>query len=270
LYVGPLGARRAGGGHESLVECAVMMNDLEDENRRLRRVVQRLSSASDNHQVFLEDAQTCNVELEHELMQQDAELRQKQSLLDDMHVRCDELCGILDSERDVADELRMKVQCIEDELEYLRRQPPLPATDFMVLSPKNEKDENLAKALQKAGADPSMFGPHQQRRLELLRRQLLESGNGIISGDFREDWREHRQHLGSKRSSILSLSKPEEELAPPLSAKADPDHRRYVELSGQLAGEELLLPPLPLPCLLLYPFSPCTFSGTCGMPHHLT
>jgi len=76
-------------------------------------------------------------------------------------------------------------------------------------------------------AAPGTFRPDEQRQLQLLRRQLLEKGNKISGSDGREEPRERIR-------GVCPLSEPEEELAPPPSVKADPDHQRLLELQDQL------------------------------------
>merc|ERR1719507_1727415 len=69
-----------------------------EEVKNLLRILEQKDKASsalrmqrDDYQASLKNAETLSVKLEHGLMQRDTELRQKQSLLDDMQVHCDEI-----------------------------------------------------------------------------------------------------------------------------------------------------------------------------------
>jgi len=78
-------------------------------------------------------------------------------------------------------------------------------------------------------AAPGTFGPDEQRRLELARAQLLESDNCISHGDGGDEQRS----LGR-----MSLTEPEEELAPPSTKNAHDQQSGHVELRDEL-GDKL-------------------------------
>jgi len=133
-----------------------------EEVKQLLRTVEQKDKAAvvlrmqrDDFQACLKNHQNISVKLENGLLQRDADLKQKQYLLDQSQVHCDELRGMLESERDVADQLRMRVQRLEDKLENERRRMSGSPMEFLVQSVKSEAVDNLADALKNAGGFPT-------------------------------------------------------------------------------------------------------------------